>query len=92
MLVIIAISDLEEKSEGGCLKVPEAEMASSGLSQFRNAYVHVLEYNVDRETHSVTYLPRDGVKGRFSKPFIERIAKALAENIRLGRAAQIVRN
>jgi hypothetical protein len=91
-LAIVAISDLRSSAKGSCIEVPQVERQRAGLSDFREAYVHVDEYNVVRQSQSWSYDPRTPPLGRFSKTFIMRIAKALAENVRAGRATRIDRD
>lgn len=91
-LALVAISDFENKAKGACVRVPEAEKARAGLSEFRNAFVHLSEYNIDREKRSVSYDARAEIRGRFSKPCVAMLAKHLAANIRRGNAAKIDRD
>jgi hypothetical protein len=91
VLAIVPISDLPDSADHACLEVPRDEMKRAGLSEFRRAYLHLNEYNVDRESSSPSYNPRTPPIGKFSKQFIVRVGKLLAESIRAGRATRIDR-
>jgi hypothetical protein len=88
LIVLVAISD--RKSEGA-IELTLEEMTSAGLSSFRNAYVHVTHYNLDRKANSLSYNPRQRPKGRLPRALTMKVAAKLLENIRAGRAIKITR-
>jgi hypothetical protein len=90
-IVIVSISDLPGPSPEFCIAVPSPEMERGGLSAFRNAFVHLDQYNVDQAENSFHYNPAAPVMGQFSAPFVARLAKTLAHAIRIGRAERIDR-
>ena len=90
-VVILAIGDVGDVSNGSCIEIPEGEKRRSGLSEFRSAYVQVAEYNVDQTPDSLHYNPASPALGHFSKPFIAQIGRALAANLRNKRAIRIDR-
>lgn len=87
-IALVAISD--RVSEEAIELSPE-EIAVSGLSSFRKAFVHVGHYNLDRKANSYTYNPRQKPKGRLPKALTIKVAARLLENIRTGRAVRITR-
>ena len=91
MIAIVAISDLRNPDSGACIEIPETEKLRAGLDEFRKAYVHLNEYNIDRKHASSTFNSRLPVLGRFSKPFFIKLSQALAANIRMSRATRIDR-
>ncbi|MBI2717945.1 MAG: hypothetical protein HY245_06315 [Rhizobiales bacterium] len=90
-VVILAISDMGDSASGTCIEIPDTEKRRAGLSEFRPAYVHLAEYNVDQTPDSLYYNPAAGPLGRFSRPFITQVAHALLTNLRNRRAVRIDR-
>ena len=91
-IVIVSISDMPGPAPDFCIAIPSHEMERGGLSAFRNAFVHLDQYNVDQAENSFHYNPAARVMGTFSAQFVARLAKILADAIRSGRAARIERN
>jgi hypothetical protein len=81
-LALLPISDQPNTDRALSIPVLPSELKLSGLSQFREAYVHLSEVNFDRHENSYTFNPRAKVIGRFSKDFLQRIAKQLIINIK----------
>jgi hypothetical protein len=90
-LVILAIRDQAPKHERDAVHVPEIERRRGGLDVAREAYVHVGEYNDDVLPFSTSYEPSAPSLGRVSRSFTEHVARALAANIRAGRARRFSR-
>jgi hypothetical protein len=82
VLALLPISDQPNADQTLSIRVPQDELKLSGLSQFREAYVHLSEVNFDRRENSYTFNPRAKVLGRFSKDFLQRVAKQLIINIK----------
>ena len=87
-IALVAISD---RMSEGAIELTSEEIKSAGLSGFRKAYVHVVHYNLDRKTNSLSYNPRQKPKGRLPRALTMRVAAKLLENIRAGRALRITR-
>lgn len=87
-MVILAISDMGDSTSGTCIEIPEVEKRRAGLNEFRPAYIHLAEYNVDQTPDSLYYNPAAAPLGRLSKPFTAQVARALVANIRGKRASR----
>lgn len=81
VLALLPISDQPNTDQTLSIPVPPSELKLSGLSQFREAYVHLSEVNFDRRENSYSFNPNAKVLGRFSKDFLQRVAKQLIINI-----------
>jgi hypothetical protein len=90
-VAIVAISDRSSPDAHACIEVPQSEIELAGLSHHRQAFVHLDEMNVDDWLRSYTFNPNARVMGKFSRPFISRLSRQLAENIRAKRVARIDR-
>jgi hypothetical protein len=90
-LAIVAISDKPNRTRGMSLEIPPEEFPGAGLSQFRVAFVHLDQYNIDRRDNSYNFNPKVKPMGAFSTRFTARIAAELAANIRAKRALRIDR-
>ena len=92
VIAIVSISDMPGPAPEFCIAVPPLEMERGGLSAFRNAFVHLDQYNVDRAENSFHYNPAGPALGTFSAQFVARLAKTLAHAVRIGRAERIDRS
>ena len=91
-IAMVAISDMPGPAPEFCIAVPPTEMERGGLSAFRNAFVHLDQYNIDQIENSFHYNPVAPVMGQFSGQFVARLAKTLAQAVRTGRAERIDRS
>jgi hypothetical protein len=91
-LAILPISDQPPEESVLGIEIPRHEIEAAGLSHFRNAYVHLREINIDRAENSYSFNPNTTILGRFSRMFLERIARQLVENIKANRVTRIDRN
>ena len=91
-LAIVAISDRAGDDPMMSIRVPEEERLRAGLNEFRNAFIHLDQYNVDRAGNSHNFDPGTRILGQFSGHFVGRLAAALAANIRAKRATRIDRS
>jgi hypothetical protein len=90
-IVIVSISDMPGPAPEFCIAVPPHEIERGGLSAFRNAFVHLDQYNVDQVENSFHYNPAAPVMGQLSGQFVAKLAKTLAHAVRIGRAERIDR-
>ncbi len=77
-LAMLAISSSPPVAEGMALEVPEIECRRAGLSDLKRAWVSINEYNYDIAEHSFYLEAQPEPSGRFSKPFMMRLAAAFA--------------
>jgi len=77
-LALLAISSRAPGADQTALEIPEIECRRGGLSDFKQAWITVNEYNYDIVERSYYLHPHQPVLGRFSKPFMMRVAAAFA--------------
>jgi hypothetical protein len=77
-LGLLAISSRAPDADQTVLEIPEIECRRGGLSDLRQAWITVSEYNYDIAERSYYLDPRQPILGRFSKPFMMRLAAAFA--------------
>jgi hypothetical protein len=92
VLAILSISDQPNSDPAMSIEVPSQEIASSGLSEFRKAFIHLSEVNLDHQENSFSFNPNTKIMGQFSKKFIQTIGAQLALNMRAKRVTIIKRN
>ena len=85
-LALLAISSRPPQPDQIALEIPEIECRRGGLDDIKCGWIIVSEYNYDIAERSYYLDPRQAVFGRFSKPFVMRIAAAFAPMFKLGRA------
>jgi hypothetical protein len=90
-IALLPISDQPNTDKNMTLKIPASELRLAGLSEFRDGYIHLSEVNLDRLQNSFSFNPKTKILGRFSKGFIQVVAKRLAENIRAKRIIMMTR-
>ncbi|TWG89376.1 hypothetical protein L598_008500000030 [Mesorhizobium sp. J18] len=75
-LVLLAISSQPPRSDQRAFEIPEIECRRAGLSDWKRAWVTISEYNYDIAEQSYYLDPNQQPLGRFSKPFVQRLASA----------------
>ena len=73
-LALLAISSRPPNSDQRAIEVPQIECRRAGLSELKQAWVTVSEYNYDVAERSFYLEPDEPVLGRFSKSFMMRLA------------------
>jgi len=84
-LALLAISSRPPGSGGRAIEVPEIECRRGGLSEFKQAWVTVSEYNYDIAERSFYLEQAEAGLGRFSKSFMMRLAAEIAPLFRARR-------
>ena len=83
-LALLAISSRPPGDHQTALEIPEIERRRAGLREWMHAWITVSEYNYDIAERSY-YLDLNQLPlGRFSKPFMMRLAAAFAPLLRQG--------
>jgi hypothetical protein len=77
-LALLAISSRPPGAEQPALEIPEIECRRGGLGDLKRAWITLSEYNYDIAERSYYLAPDEPILGRFSKPFMMRLAAALA--------------
>ncbi len=77
-LVLLAISSQPPGGEQAALEIPDIERRRAGLSDWRRAWITISEYNYDIAERSWYLDVNQHPLGRFSKPFMIRLASAFA--------------
>lgn len=85
-LALLAISSRPPTADQVALEVPEIECRRGGLSEFKQAWISVSEYNYDIAERSYYLDPAQPAIGRFSKPFMMRLAAALSPLFKLSQS------
>ncbi len=89
-LALLAISSRPPGADQTALEVPEIECRRGGLSDLKQAWITVSEYNYDVAERSCCLDPNQPALGRFSKPFMMRLAAAFLPGFK-SRGARIDR-
>ena len=84
-LVLLAVTSQPPASQRIAIEVPDTELRRGGLKDWQKAWVIVDEYNYDVVETSYYLEPGREPIGRFSKPFMTRLATALVPIMRTGR-------
>ncbi len=77
-LGLLAISSRPPGAADSAIEVPEIECRRAGLSEWKRAWVTINEYNYDVAERSWYLNAHRAPLGRFSKPFMMRLAAAVA--------------
>jgi hypothetical protein len=85
-LALLAISSRPAAGDQTALEVPEIECRRGGLSEWKRAWVTVSEYNYDIAERSYYLNVDQPPLGRFTRPFMMRLATAFAPLFQRGRA------
>ena len=83
-LALLAISSRPPGSDERAIEVPQIECRRGGLSDFKQAWITVSEYNYDIAERSLYLEPSEAALGRFSKSFMMRLAAEIAAMFRTG--------
>ena len=83
LLIVTAISD---RQTGMAIEISAPERKLGGLRIDRPAFLHLDEYNIDPLVGSFDRHPRPRVLGRFSRQFMNKVTRQLADNIKAGRS------
>lgn len=91
-LFLLPISSQPPAGGQTALEVPELELRRIGLSEAKQAWITVSEFNRDIAEDSFYYEPGVKALGRFSNPFLLKILKAAlpcfkSQNARIDRNA-----
>ena len=73
-LALLAISSSPPSDRGNAVVIPEMECRRAGLKDWKAAWIYVDEYNYDIAEISFYLDARAEPLGRFSKPFMMRLA------------------
>lgn len=73
-LALLAISSQSPREGQLAIEIPEFERRRAGLSDWKQAWVTVSEYNYDIAEQSYYYDPNLPPIGRFSKQFMQKLA------------------
>ena len=85
-LALLAISSRPPGGNQTALEVPEIECRRAGLSEWKRAWITISEYNYDIAERSYYFDGNQPPLGRFSKPFLMRLAAAFAPLVQEGQA------
>ena len=85
-VALLAISSRPPAGHGAAMEVPEIECRRVGLSEGKRAWITVSEYNYDIAERSWYLDINQPALGRFSKPFMTRLASAIAPLFREAQA------
>ena len=77
-LALLAISSRPPAADQTAIEISEIEFRRAGLSDLKRGWVIVSEYNYDVAERSYYFDPNQPPLGRFSKPFMMRLAAACA--------------
>lgn len=77
-LALLAISSREPSADQAAIEIPEIECRRAGLSEWKRAWITISEYNYDIAERSWHLDMNQPPLGRFSKPFMTRLAAACA--------------
>jgi len=77
-LALLAITSQAPASAQSAIEVPEIECRRAGLSDLKRAWITINEYNYDIAERSYYLDLSRPILGRFSKPFMVRLATAVA--------------
>jgi hypothetical protein len=77
-LALLAISSRPPGADQTALEVPEIECRRAGLSDLKRAWITVSEFNYDIAERSYYLDVNQPPLGRFSRPFMMRLAAAFA--------------
>jgi hypothetical protein len=77
-LALLAISSRPPGADQTALEVPEIECRRAGLSDLKRAWITVSEYNYDIAERSNYLDVNQPPLGRFSRPFMMRLAAAFS--------------
>jgi hypothetical protein len=75
-VALLAISSSPPSVDQTALEVPEVERRRGGLSDLKQAWVTISEFNYDVVERSFHLDINEPIRGRFSKPFMMRLAQA----------------
>ncbi len=78
-LALLAITTQPPQTGRAALEVPEIERKRAGLSDLKQCWIMADEYNYDIVERSWYIEPGQDILGRFSKPFMVKIARLFAE-------------
>ncbi|QPB18786.1 hypothetical protein [Rhizobium sp. 007] len=81
-LALLAITSQPPRADRLTLEIPEMECRRAGLSDLKRAWIVVDEYNYDIAERSYYLEPGQDSLGRFSKPFMMRVAATFFESTR----------
>ncbi len=83
-LVILPISGTPPRADQEALPIPLMELRRAGLSEFKDGWITVSEFNYDVLEQSFYFEPNQKPIGRFSKPFMDQILIRLRRHIASG--------
>jgi hypothetical protein len=81
-LALLAISSRPPGAAQTALEIPEIECRRGGLSDLKQAWITISEYNYDIVERSYYLESNQPILGRFSKQFMMQIASAFAPLVR----------
>ena len=83
-LVILPISGTPPRADQEALVIPPLELHRAGLSEFKDGWITVSEFNYDVLERSFYFEPNQKPRGRFSKPFMDQVLIRLRRHIASG--------
>jgi hypothetical protein len=89
-VALLAISSMPPRADQRALEIPEIECRRGGLSDVKQAWITVGEYNYDIVERSFYLDINQPTLGRFSRHFMMRLAQAFLPVFK-GRSARIDR-
>lgn len=81
-LVLLPISGTPPASDQVALEIPLLELKRAGLTEAKRGWITVSEYNYDILERSWDFPVNRPPLGRFSRPFLRQIEKALLPTLR----------
>jgi hypothetical protein len=81
-LALLAILSRRPGADQTAREIPEIEYRRRGLSDLKQAWITISEYNYDIAERSYYLESNQPVLGRFSKQFMMQIASAFAPTVR----------
>lgn len=85
-LAFLAISSQPPRQGQQAIEIPEIECRRAGLDDWKRGWVTISEYNYDIAERSYYLDTNQQPIGRFSKPFMQRLAVEAAPLFKSGRA------
>jgi hypothetical protein len=79
--VLLAITSQPPRTDQRALEIPDMERRRAGLTRYPRAWVIVSEYNYDIAERSFYYEAQTPPLGKFSMPFLRKIAIALRSTL-----------
>jgi hypothetical protein len=81
-LVLLAITGTPPRPDQTAIEIPQLELRRAGLTDTKQGWIIVSEYNYDILERSWDFPIRTPPQGRFSLPFLKRVQAAVLATIR----------